>query len=162
MGTISWLLPMIMSMIGTGVSAGVSASNANKQLAFQEKQLEQQNQLAKDNAEQARNQQQILNQQTADNFKRSMNIAGNSSTITNSMGIGIQGLNSQQGYLTEEDETAYARCGGRFKKAFGGKNKVDSASIYVSPNNIPVKTDSNSVIGYRDRLAQFKLGGRKC
>lgn len=162
----SWLVPMILSIIGTGVSAGVGVSNTNKQIAAQE----EAQRLQQSQANLAKLQQQAVNEQqtrmndldTINRFKNSLAVEGNNSGMTTTGNIGagsIAGLNSQSGYLQEEDELNYAKCGGRFKKQFGGSNKSNSASMFVSPNNIPVKSANNSVVQYRDRLAQYKFGG---
>lgn len=166
MGSISWILPMILSLVSSGVQTGVSAYQANKQLEAQQNNIAQQKAAEEKalNIQKANNYiNQLNNNQTiADNYRNAMGTNSLSSgTAVNSTGIGVQGLNGQMGYLNEEDQTNY-KCGGRRKRAFGGKNKVDNASIYVSPNNMRVKSDSNNVVNYRDRLAQFKLGGRKC
>ena len=42
---LSWLIPSIISLIGTAVGAGTSISNNNKQLRFQEQQLAKEQQL---------------------------------------------------------------------------------------------------------------------
>lgn len=146
----AWLVPMLMSLVGTGVSTITSAVQSNKQLDAQAKaqqqQLDAQQRTVQSNAEQSRSHQMQLNQQTVDNFKRSMNIADAGLITGNTTGMNIQGLNGQQGYLNEEDKTIYANRGGKF----------------VSANNSRVLTTNNDIDSYRDRVAALKFGGRKC
>lgn len=164
---LSWLIPALLGLVGTGIGAGVSAANAKQQARLQENLQKQQLKAQEDAANNQRTlasyQEQQNNRIASNAYAQSMNDKINtniaSGTIT---GMGIQGLNGQQGYLQEEDETAYAKCGGRFKRLLGGKNKVERASIFVSPNNTTVRTDIDTDKVYRDRLAQLKNGGRYC
>lgn len=143
-----WFVPLIASLIGSGISAATSISTGNQQIAEQERQFKEQQRLQEEaiNNERIRQQQQqqINNQQTVNQFAQTLN-KGYSTGITGNqmgagLGIGVQGLNTT-GYLNEPN----------FMAAIGGKfNKKDNAKTNVSDNNRL----------YFDRIEYAKCGGR--
>lgn len=128
------LIPLILSIAGTAVSAGTSISNTKKQIAAQQAMYKQQQ------AEQERitnmqrlqnaNETQYNNQRTVNQFQQNLN-AGVSTPTNNS--VGISGLNAQQGYVNE-DNTLYKH---------GGKKHV-----------------TNNDKKFMDRVAYAKFGTR--
>ena len=113
MGVAAWLVPMLMSILGTAVSAGTGIASTNKQIAAQEKLAkEQQRQRIMAESEQQRN-----NQQTVNQFAQQLN-SGTSTmptaSTTGTTGIGVQGLSGVTGYAN--DDNLYARCGGKKKR----------------------------------------------
>ena len=96
------LIPLILGIAGTAVSAGTSIANTNKQVAAQEKMYQQQQ------AEQERitnmqrlqnaNETQYNNQRIVNQFQQNLNTGVSTSTNNN---VGISGLNAQQGYVNE-------------------------------------------------------------
>lgn len=143
-----WFVPLIASLIGSGISAATSISTSNQQIAAQERQFKEQQRLQEEatNNERIRQQQQqqINNQQTANQFAQTMNKGYSTGTTGNQMGagigVGVQGLGSS-GYLNEE--SYLARLGGSFHK------KVNTKSTVRDNNNL-----------YFDRIEYAKCGGR--
>lgn len=145
---LSWLIPSIVSLIGTAVGAGTSISSNNKQLRFQEKQLAEQQRLEQENINNQRlmnqQQQQINNQNMVNQFASNLNRGASTGLLANQMpagtGIGVQGLNSAD-YLNED--SFMAKVGGLFSK------KVNAKSNVRDDNNL-----------YFDRIEYAKCGGR--
>lgn len=143
-----WFVPLIMSLIGTGISTATSITNNNKQLSFQQKQIADQQKAEQDNINNQRlmnqQQQQINNQQTVNQFASNLNKGYSTGLLTNQMpastGIGVQGLNNT-GYLNEDN--FMAKVGGLFSKKGNTKNTV---------------RDDNNL--YFDRIEYAKCGGR--
>lgn len=143
-----WFVPLIMSLISTGVGAATSISTSNKQIAAQKKQFEEQQRLEQEalNNERIRQQQQqeMNNAQTVNQFAQAMNKGYSTGTTGNQMGaglgVGVQGLGNS-GYLNEE--SYLARMGGNFHKKGNVKNTV---------------RDNNNL--YFDRIEYAKCGGR--
>lgn len=152
-----WLAPILMSLIGTAVSAGTSISTNNKNLAAQkeasEQQLKNEQIAAQSQSVQNANTNYNNMQQTLSNMKTNIGMGTSTSSLTTNNIAGIQGLDNPNSYLNE-DKTNY------FK--FGGHTKLDRESLYISPNNLNAKDNTNDVRNYRDRLAKYKFGGRKC
>lgn len=127
MGVAAWLVPMLMSILGTAVSAGTGIASTNKQIAAQEKLAKEQQ--AQQEAEvqrqriMAESEQQRNNQQTVNQFAQQLN--SGTSTMSNpigmSTGVGVQGLSGVTGYANEDYLSA--RCGGKKKLKCGGKAK---------------------------------------
>lgn len=143
-----WFVPLIMSLISTGVGAATSISTNNKQIAAQKKQFEEQQRLEQEalNNERIRQQQQqeMNNAQTVNQFAQTMNKGYSTGTTGNQMGtglgVGVQGLGSS-GYLNEE--SYLARMGGSFHKKGNVKNTIrDNDNLYF------------------DRIEYAKCGGR--
>lgn len=134
MGTAAWLVPMLMSILGTAVSAGTGIASTNKQIAAQEKLAKEQQ--AQQEAEvqrqriMAESEQQRNNQQTVNQFAQQLN-SGTSTMptvgTTGTTGIGVQGLSGVTGYAN--DDNLYARCGGKKKLGCGGKTKRKKCSV---------------------------------
>lgn len=128
------LIPLILGIAGTAVSAGTSIANTNKQVAAQEKMYQQQQ------AEQERitnmqrlqnaNETQYNNQRIVNQFQQNLNTGVSTSTNNN---VGISGLNAQQGYVNEYN-TLYKN---------GGKKRI-----------------TNSDKEFMDRVAYAKFGTR--
>lgn len=145
---LSWLIPSIISLIGTAVGAGTSISTNKKQLRFQEKQLAEQQRLEEENINNQRlmnqQQQQINNQNMVNQFASNLNKGYSTGLLGNQMpagtGIGVQGLNGA-GYLNED--SVMAKVGGLFSK------KVNAKSTVRDDNNL-----------YFDRIEYAKCGGR--
>ena len=121
MGVAAWLVPMLMSILGTAVSEGTGIASTNKQIAAQEKlakeqqaqqEAEVQRQRIMAESEQQRNNQQMVNQfaQQLNSGTSTMPTAGTTGTT----GIGVQGLSGVTGYAN--DDNLYARCGGKKKR----------------------------------------------
>ena len=143
-----WFVPLIMSLIGTGISTATSITNNNKQLSFQQKQIADQQKAEQDNINNQRlinqQQQQINNQQTVNQFAQTINKGYSTGTTGNQMGagfgVGVQGLGNS-GYLNEE--SYLATLGGSFHKKGNIKNTVrDNDNLYF------------------DRIEYAKCGGR--
>lgn len=143
-----WFVPLIMSLISTGVGAATSISTSNKQIAAQKKQFEEQQRLEQEalNNERIRQQQQqeMNNVQTVNQFAQAMNKGYSTGTTGNQMGaglgVGVQGLGNS-GYLNEE--SYLARMGGNFHKKGNVKSTVrDNDNLYF------------------DRIEYAKCGGR--
>lgn len=143
-----WFVPLIMSLISTGVGAATSISTSNNQIAAQKKQFEEQQRLEQEalNNERIRQQQQqeMNNAQTVNQFAQTMNKGYSTGTTGNQMGaglgVGVQGLGNS-GYLNEE--SYLARLGGSFHKKDNAKTNV---------------RDDNNL--YFDRIEYAKCGGR--
>ena len=143
-----WFVPLIMSLIGTGISTATSITNNNKQLSFQQKQLADQQKAEQDNINNQRlmnqQQQQINNQQTVNQFASNLNKGYSTGLLSNQMpagtGISVQGLNDTN-YLNED--SFLAKVGGLFSK------KVNAKSTVRDDNNL-----------YFDRIEYAKCGGR--
>lgn len=133
MGTAAWLVPMLMSILGTAVSAGTGIASTNKQIAAQEKLAKEQQAQQEAEVQRQRiiaeSEQQRNNQQTVNQFAQQLN-AG-SSTMSNpsgiGTGIGVQGLSGVTGYANEDYLSA--RCGGKKKFKCGGKAKRKKCSV---------------------------------
>lgn len=143
-----WFVPLIMSLISTGVGAATSISTSNNQIAAQKKQFEEQQRLEQEalNNERIRQQQQqeMNNAQTVNQFAQTMNKGYSTGTTGNQMGaglgVGVQGLGNS-GYLNEE--SYLARLGGSFHKKGNVKSTVrDNDNLYF------------------DRIEYAKCGGR--
>lgn len=143
-----WFVPLIMSLISTGVGAATSISTSNNQIAAQKKQFEEQQRLEQEalNNERIRQQQQqeMNNAQTVNQFAQTMNKGYSTGTTGNQMGaglgVGVQGLGNS-GYLNEE--SYLARLGGNFHKKGNVKSTVrDNDNLYF------------------DRIEYAKCGGR--
>ena len=143
-----WFVPLIMSLISTGINTATSITNNNKQLSFQQKQLVDQQKAEQDNINNQRlmnqQQQQINNQQTVNQFASNLNKGYSTGLLSNQMpastGIGVQGLNGTN-YLNED--SFLAKVGGLFSK------KVNAKSTVRDDNNL-----------YFDRIEYAKCGGR--
>lgn len=143
-----WFVPLIMSLIGTGISTATSITNNNKQLSFQQKQIADQQKAEQDNINNQRlmnqQQQQINNQQTVNQFASNLNKGYSTGLLGNQMpagtGVGVQGLNGTN-YLNED--SFLAKVGGLFSK----KGNIKST----------VRDDNNL---YFDRIEYAKCGGR--
>lgn len=154
-----WLIPMIMSLIGTGVSAATSISNTNKQLEAQQKTYEQQQQEQKRLADNQRlvNQQQQdwNNQKTVNQFAAGINKGY--STGSNQMGagygLGVQGLGGNTGYVNEDE--LLARNGGHFSLLKQGGSNIPSSKVGTNKTNV---RDNNHL--YFDRIEYAKCGGK--
>ena len=118
MGVAAWLVPMLMSILGTAVSAGTGIASTNKQIAAQEKLAKEQQ--AQQEAEvqrqriMAESEQQRNNQQTVNQFAQQLNSGTSTMPTTGTTGIGVQGLSGVTGYAN--DDNLYARCGGKKKR----------------------------------------------
>ena len=122
MGVAAWLVPMLMSILGTAVSAGTGIASTNNQIAAQEKLAKEQQ--AQQEAEvqrqriMAESEQQRNNQQTVNQFAQQLN-SGTSTMptvgTTGTAGMGVQGLSGVTGYAN--DDNLYARCGGKKKRS---------------------------------------------
>ena len=145
---LSWLIPSIISLIGTAVGAGTSISNNNKQLRFQEQQLAKEQQLTdkinNDNRLAALNNKLNESNQFSSEYASNLNRGTSTALLANQMsagnGIGVQGLNGA-GYLNEDN--FMAKFGGLFSK------KVNTKSNVRDDNNL-----------YFDRIEYAKCGGR--
>lgn len=143
-----WFVPLIASLIGSGISAATSVSTSNQQIAAQERQFKEQQRLQEEaiNNERIRQQQQqeINNAQTVNQFAQTLNKGYSTGTTGNQMGaglgVGVQGLGST-GYLNED--SVMAKLGGLFSK------KGNAKSTVRNNNNI-----------YFDRIEYAKCGGR--
>lgn len=143
-----WFVPLIMSLISTGVGAATSISTSNKQIAAQERQFKEQQRLQEEAINNERiiqqQQQQINNQNTVNQFASNLNRGTSTGLLSNQMpagtGIGVQGLNGT-GYLNED--SFMAKVGGLFSK------KVNTKSNVRDNNNL-----------YFDRIEYAKCGGR--
>jgi hypothetical protein len=159
MGVASWLVPMIMSLIGTGVSAATSISSTNKQIAAQEKQFQEQQRLQQEqvNQERFRNQQQqqINNQQMSNQFAAKMNkgYSTGSNQMGAGLGVGVQGLNGNSGYLNEDE--LLARSGGHFSLLKRGGSNIPSSKVGTNKTTV---RDNNHL--YFDRIEYAKCGGK--
>lgn len=143
-----WFVPLIMSLISTGVGAATSIASNNKQLRFQEKLAEQQR-LEQENINNNQRlmneqQQQINNQNIVNQFAQTMNKGYSTGMTGNQMGaglgVGVQGLGNT-GYLNED--SVMAKLGGLFSKKGNTKTNV---------------RDDNNL--YFDRIEYAKCGGR--
>lgn len=143
-----WFVPLIASLIGSGISAATSVSTSNQQIAAQERQFKEQQRLQEEaiNNERIRQQQQqeINNAQTVNQFAQTLNKGYSTGTTGNQMGaglgVGVQGLGST-GYLNED--SVMAKLGGLFSK------KGNAKSTVRNNNNL-----------YFDRIEYAKCGGR--
>ena len=143
-----WFVPLIMSLISTGVGAATSISTSNKQIAAQERQFKEQQRLQEEAINNERiiqqQQQEINNTQTVNQFAQTLNKGYSTGMTGNQMGaglgVGVQGLNST-GYLNED--SVMAKVGGLFSK------KVNTKSNVRDDNNL-----------YFDRIEYAKCGGR--
>ncbi len=143
-----WFVPLIASLIGSGISAATSISTSNQQIAAQERQFKEQERLQEEatNNERIRQQQQqqINNQQSVNQFAQTLNKGYSTGTTGNQMGaglgVGVQGLNTNS-YLNED--SVMAAIGGLFSKKVNAKSNV---------------SDDNRL--YFDRIEYAKCGGR--
>ena len=143
-----WFVPLIMSLISTGVGAATSISTSNKQIAAQERQFKEQQRLQEEATNNERiiqqQQQEINNAQTVNQFAQTLNKGYSTGINGNQMGaglgVGVQGLNSTS-YLNED--SVMAKVGGLFSK------KVNTKSNVRDDNNL-----------YFDRIEYAKCGGR--
>ena len=143
-----WFIPLIMSALGTAISAGTSIANNNKNIAFQKQQAEEQQKFQEEQVNNQRlmnkQQQDWNNAQTVNQFAQTMNKGYSTGTTGNQMGaglgVGVQGLGSS-GYLNEE--SYLARLGGNFHK------KGNAKSVVRDNDNL-----------YFDRIEYAKCGGR--
>lgn len=148
MGTVAWLLPMIMNLIGTGVSTATSITQTNKQIDAQERaqkqQQEQQQALAYNQRIASQQEQDNMFNQLSQKHAQAMNKGYSTGTTGNQMGaglgVGVQGLGNSV-YLNEESYLAH--MGGNFHKKGNVKNTV---------------RDDNNL--YFDRIEYAKCGGR--
>lgn len=148
MGTVAWLLPMIMNLIGTGVSTATSITQTNKQIDAQEraqKQQQEQQQALIDNQRIASQQEQSnmfnqLSQKHAQTMNKGYSTGTTGNQMGDGLGVGVQGLGNS-GYLNEE--SYLARLGGSFHKKGNAKSTVrDNDNLYF------------------DRIEYAKCGGR--
>lgn len=154
-----WLIPMIMSIIGTGVSAATSISNTNKQLDAQQKTYEQQQEEQKRLADNQRliNQQQQdwNNKKTINQFVANMNkgYSTGSNQMGAGLGLGVQGLGSNSGYVNENE--LLARNGGHFSLLKQGGSNIPTSKVGTNKANV---RDNNHL--YFDRIEYAKCGGK--
>lgn len=159
MGTAAWLVPMIMSFLGTGASIISSSVNTNKQIAAQERQLAEQQKQQKELVDQERlrnqQQQQINNQRMSNQFAANMNkgYSTGSNQMGTGLGIGVQGLNSNSGYVNEDE--LLARNGGHFSLLKRGGSNIPSSKVGTNKTNV---RDDNHL--YFDRIEYAKCGGK--
>lgn len=159
MGTAAWLVPMLMSLFSTAVGTATSIGNTNKQIALQKKQAEdQQRQQLQDIDNQrvmSQHQQQINNQQTVNQFASTMNkgYSTGSNQMGTGLGVGVQGLNGNIGYVNENE--LLARNGGYFSLLKQGGSNITSGKVGTNKPNV---RDNNQL--YFDRIEYAKCGGK--
>lgn len=143
-----WFVPLIMSLLSTGVGAATSVSTSNQQIAAQERQFKEQQRLQEEAINNERiiqqQQQEMNNTQTVNQFAQTLNKGYSTGTTGNQMGaglgVGVQGLGNT-GYLNED--SVMAAIGGLFSK------KVNTKTNVRDDNNL-----------YFDRIEYAKCGGR--
>ena len=154
-----WFIPLIMSALSTAVGAGTSIANNNKNIAFQKKQAEEQQKFQEEqvNNQRLMNQQQQdwNNQQTVNQFASTMNkgYSTGSNQMGTGLGVGVQGLNGNIGYVNENE--LLARNGGYFSLLKRGGSNIPSSKVGINKPNVRANNQL-----YFDRIEYAKCGGK--